>query len=163
MTIGSTDMKFDQSVKYYMKLLDELGCRVAWTRKLVPVQAIMKLMRVIKRVKATPQSFYDKMVPIDDPKQKAIASVFSKLVYYAYMAGDMLLLVLCTCTLVEMTLDHGLNEYSAKSFSSVGSAIIISSEDFETAATFNMIALSMLQKFRGMHKSETVSQIYFGG
>jgi predicted ATPase len=158
-TTGSTDLKFDESVKFYLQLLDEIGCRVTWTRtrKLVPVQSIVKLMRIIKRVKATPQSFYDKMVPMDDPRQKAIASVYSKLVYYSYMAGDILLFVLATCKLVEMTLDYGVNEFSAKSFSSLGSAIIMSMEDFETATTFNLIALSMLQKFRGMHSSETVS------
>ncbi|KAL3928913.1 MAG: hypothetical protein SGBAC_012437 [Bacillariaceae sp.] len=158
--IGSNDLKFDESVKVYLKLLGEIGCRVAWSRKLVPVQAIVKLMRVIKRVKATPQSFYDKMAPMEDPRQKAIASVFSKLVYYSYMAGDMLLLVLATCKLVEMTLDHGVNEFSAKSFASLGSSIIIAMEDFETAKTFNLIALSMLERFRGMHSSETTFIIF---
>ncbi|KAL3938114.1 MAG: hypothetical protein SGBAC_006897 [Bacillariaceae sp.] len=158
-TMGSTNLKFDESVKFYLKLFDEIGCRVTWTRRLVPVQSIVKLLRVIKRVKATPQSFYDKMAPMEDPRQKAIASVFSKLVYYAYMAGDILLFVLAICNLVEMTLYYGINEFSAKSFASLGSAIVISMEDFETSKTFNLIALSMLEKFRGMHSCETVSTI----
>ncbi|CAJ1969052.1 unnamed protein product [Cylindrotheca closterium] len=157
---GSNDLKFDDSVKVYLQLLDEMGCKVTWARRLVPVQSIVKLMRIIKRVKATPQSFYDKMVPMDDPRQKAIATVYSKLVYYSYMAGDMLLFVLTACKLVEMTLDYGVNEFSAKCFASLGSAIIISMEDYTTATTFNTIALSMLRKFRGMHSSETTFIIF---
>ncbi|KAL3942928.1 MAG: hypothetical protein SGBAC_002956 [Bacillariaceae sp.] len=153
--IGSTDLKFDASVSFYLKLLDQIGCRVTWTRRLVPVQSVVKLMRIIKRVKATPQSFYDKMAPMEDPRQKATSLLVSKLVYYAFMAGDIPLFVLATCTLVEMTLDYGINEFSAKSFAALGSAIVVAIKDFESAAAFDLIALSMLQKFRGMHACET--------
>ncbi|KAL3936145.1 MAG: hypothetical protein SGBAC_008479 [Bacillariaceae sp.] len=154
-TIGSTDLKFDESVKAYLKFLEELGCRVTRARRLVPVQAIVKLTRIVKRAKALPPSFYDKLVPIEDPRQKAIASIFSKLVYYAFVAGDMFLFTLAVCRLAEMTLDHGINEFSAKSFASVAGVLIMTKEDFDSAMIFDNIAFSMLEKFRGMHACET--------
>ena len=54
-----------------------------------------------------------------------------------------------------MTLDHGINELSSKSFAAVSGTHIIAKEGYETATTFNNIALSMLNKFRRMHGSET--------
>ncbi|CAJ1948449.1 unnamed protein product [Cylindrotheca closterium] len=149
------DFKFDESVNFCMQILRDLGCKVAWARRLVPVQAIVTLMRLSKRAKALPQSFYDKLVPIKDPRQMAIASVFSKLVTYSFFKGDMLLYTLLNCRLLEMTLNHGINEFSAKSFASIAGTLIIANEDYETATTFNNIALSMIKKFRGMHASET--------
>mmetsp|Transcript_25755 Transcript_25755/g.63078 ORF Transcript_25755/g.63078 Transcript_25755/m.63078 type:complete len:791 (-) Transcript_25755:1167-3539(-) len=100
-SIGSVDLKFGEAMTQYSEMLKELGCRLTWTKGLVPVQALTKLMRTVKRVKAKPKSFYDTMVPIDDAKQKAIASVVSKMVYFSYIAGDLSMNLLCTCFLVN--------------------------------------------------------------
>ncbi|CAJ1960452.1 unnamed protein product [Cylindrotheca closterium] len=162
-TIGSVDLKFGEAMDQYFVMLKELGCRLTWTRGLVPVQALTKLMRTVKRVKAKPKSFYETMVPIDDVKQKAIASVVSRMVYFSYIAGDLSMNLLCTCFLVNSTLEFGVNEYSAKCFAALANVVTLALHDFETATTFNMIALSMLEKFRGMHSSETTFLAYAPG
>ena len=153
--LGSVHLKFDESLTCYLELLRKLGHRVTWSRRMVPVQAVVKLVRTIKRAKSKPMSFYETMVPIEDPKQKAIVSVFSKLVYTTMVSGDIALHLLCVSVLVEMTLDHGINEFSAKCFASLGNAVVIAQQDHKTAGHFIDIALSMLKKFRGMHASET--------
>ncbi|KAL3940658.1 MAG: hypothetical protein SGBAC_004844 [Bacillariaceae sp.] len=154
-TLAQTEVKFDKASEYYMKVLRELGCRVTWTRRLVPVQSIVKLMKTIKKVKAKPMSFYEDMVPIDDEEKKAVAYVYSKLLWVSFAAGDILLFLLCACKLVDLTLEYGVNEFSAKAFGSLSSGIIIGMQDVETAMKFNMIATSLLKKFRGFNTSET--------
>ncbi|CAJ1903221.1 unnamed protein product [Cylindrotheca closterium] len=162
-TVAHTGLQFDKSLECYMQVLKDLGCRVTWTKKLVPVQSLVKLMKTIKKVNSKPLSFYDEMVVIEDPKQKAIATAFSKVLYVSFVLGDMLLYLLCACRLVDMTLEHGVNEFSAKSFASLASGIIIGMQDVETATKFNMIAISMMKKFRGIHNSETTFICYGPG
>lgn len=162
-TIAHSGLQFEKSLDYYMQVLKELGCRVTWTKTLVPVQSLLKLMKTIKKVNSKPLSFFDKMVAIDDPKQKAIATVFSKVLYVSFVIGDMLLYLLCACRLVDMTLEYGVNEFSAKSFASLASGVIIGMQDVETATKFNMIAVSMMKKFRGIHNCETTFICYGPG
>jgi len=159
-TIAHTEVKFDKALEYYMKVLRELGCRVTWARQFVPVQSLVKLMKTIKKVKAKPLCFYEEMNPIDDTWQKAVAYVYAKLLWVSFAAGDILLFLLCASKLVDLTLEYGVNEFSAKAFASLSSGIIIGMQDVETATKFNMIAMSMLKRFRGFNSSETAFICY---
>jgi len=159
-TIAHTEVQFDKAVEYYMKLLRELGCGVTWSRKFVPIQSLVKLMKTIKKVKAKPLCFYEQMIPIDDTWQKAVANVYAKLLWASFASGDILLFLLCACKLVDWTLEYGVNEFSAKAFASLSSGIIIGMQDVDTATKFNMIAMSMLKRFNVFNSSETAFICY---
>ncbi|KAL3944900.1 MAG: hypothetical protein SGBAC_001045 [Bacillariaceae sp.] len=161
--IAGDDLKFEVSMAHYIQMLRELGCRLTWTTGFVQVQALSKLMRTVKKAKAKPKGFYDAMVAMDDPKKTAIVSLISKVITCSFAAGDMFMNLLCVCKLVDMTLDFGINECSAKSFAALANAVMFAMQDLETATKFNLIALSMLQKYRGMHHSETSFLVYVHG
>jgi len=97
---------------------------------------------------------------MNDEKQKGIATLVSRTAVSAYLSGDIMLSLLCTCKLVEIALDHGVNEYLARSLSNLATATIVVQEDFKAATKFNEMALSLLKKHRRMQGGATVFLAY---
>jgi len=158
--LSIVEVKQKEALECYTQLLTDLGYRLTSRGSLLPIQAFYKLFRTIKNAKSKPQGFYDTMVLIDDPRHRTISAILAKVVYIAFKAGNTSLLLLCTSKLVDLTLDNGVNEFSARSFAILGAITIMALKDYETATSFNMVALSMIKKFRGMHNAETTVAAY---
>jgi len=158
--LSIVEVEQKEALECYTQLLTDLGYRLIWRRSLLPIQAFYKLFRTIKKAKSKPQGFYDTMVPIDDPRHRTVSAVLARVIYNAFRAGNTPLLLLCTSKLVDLTLDNGVNEFSARSFAILGAITIMALKDYETATSFNMVALSMIKKFRGMHNAETTVVAY---
>mmetsp|Transcript_6116 Transcript_6116/g.14398 ORF Transcript_6116/g.14398 Transcript_6116/m.14398 type:complete len:1158 (+) Transcript_6116:126-3599(+) len=162
-TLSTVELKFDEAVAYCLDVLRELGCRLFVSRKLLKTQAILTLFRTIRRVKKLPMDYFDKVKKMEDEKQKGIATLVSRMLISAYLSGDIMLSVLGTCKLVEISLDHGINEFSAKSLTTLGTATIVVQQDFKAATKFNEMALGLVRKHRRMRNGETMFNIYTYG
>ncbi|CAJ1954192.1 unnamed protein product [Cylindrotheca closterium] len=154
--LGDVEVKPKEALEYCLSLLKNHGCRMTWVRPLALPQAVASFIRAVKKAKAKPQKFYEEMKPSDDKQLKYIGYLLSKAAYNAYMAGDDAMYLLSTVKLVDITMEYGVNEFSATAFAFLG---VISStvlQDYEAMERFVNISLGMLKKFRGMHAAESI-------
>ncbi|CAJ1953895.1 unnamed protein product [Cylindrotheca closterium] len=158
--LSTMELKFDEALEYCLKLLREIGCKLTWPRSLVPVQALTMVLRTIKKLEKVPEGSFETMTVIKDKRQKAVASLLSMILYISYHSGNIHLSFVCICKLVEMTLQHGINEFSAKSIASIGIILIVLNKDPAKAEEYGNIALSMLAKFGRMRSGETTYLTY---
>ncbi|CAJ1957582.1 unnamed protein product [Cylindrotheca closterium] len=154
--LGDVELKSKEALEYCLRLLKKLGCRLTWIRPVALPQAAMRAIRTIKKAKAKPQSFYESMVTSDNTKQKYIAYLLSKAAYNAYTTGDTAMYLLTTVKLVELTMEFGVNEFSATTFTFLSILSIVVLKDYEAMERFQNISLFMVKKFRGMHASEAI-------
>ncbi|CAJ1961667.1 unnamed protein product [Cylindrotheca closterium] len=161
--LSMMELKFNESVEYCLKLLREMGCKLTWPRFLLPVQGLTMVLRTIRKMEKVPEGSFESMVVIKDKRQKAIASLLSMIVYMSYHSGNIPLLFVGICKLVEMTLEQGINEFSAKSIASMGNVMLLLNKDPAKAVEYIKIALSMLAKFGRMRSGETTYLAYAHG
>eukprot|EP00526_Cylindrotheca_closterium_P006456 CAMPEP_0113642166 /NCGR_PEP_ID=MMETSP0017_2-20120614/22151_1 /TAXON_ID=2856 /ORGANISM="Cylindrotheca closterium" /LENGTH=586 /DNA_ID=CAMNT_0000553575 /DNA_START=640 /DNA_END=2397 /DNA_ORIENTATION=+ /assembly_acc=CAM_ASM_000147 len=154
--LGDVELKSKEALEYCLRLLKKLGCRLTWARPLSLPQGAVGAIRTIKKAKAKPSSFYESMEVSNDTKQKYIAYLLSKTAYNAYVAGDTAMYLLSTVELVELTMEFGVNEFSATTFTFLAILSIVVLQDYEAMERFQNISLRMLNKFRGMHASEAI-------
>ncbi|CAJ1957586.1 unnamed protein product [Cylindrotheca closterium] len=154
--LGDVELKSKEALEYCLSLLKNHGCRLTWVRPLALPQAVASLIRTVKLAKAKPHSFYEEMKPSDDTKLKYIGYLLSKAAYNAYTAGDTAMYLLTTVKLVDVTMESGVNEFSATAFTFLGVMSVIVLQDYEAMERFVNIALGMLKKFRGMHAAESI-------
>ncbi|CAJ1940791.1 unnamed protein product [Cylindrotheca closterium] len=162
-TLSTVQLKFEETVSYCLDVLKELGCKLFVSRKLLASQAIITLIRTIRRVKNLPLDYFDKAKTMDDEKQKGISALVARMLIAAYLSGDIMLAILSACKLVEISLHHGINEFSAKSITTLAIATIVVQQDFKAATKFNDMALGLVKKHRRMHNGETMFNVYNHG
>jgi len=110
----------------------------------------------MKKAKKKPQSFFETMKASDDKKLNFIGYLLSKAALNAYTAGDTAMYLLTTVKLVDITMEFGVNEFSATAFTFLGIMSVIVLQDYEAMERFVTIALGMLKKFRGLHAAESI-------
>lgn len=98
----SVELKFNSAIDYCQDLLKDMGYKLLWSKRRVPIQAVSSLIRTIKTLKNKPPDFYKDIGIMTDPNDLAIASIISRIFYSAYFVEKILLSVLCTCKLVEV-------------------------------------------------------------
>jgi len=155
--LGDVELRSKEALEYCLRLLKKLGCRLTWARPLALPQAVVGAIRTIKKAKAKSPSFYESMEVSNDTKQKYIGYLLSKAALNAYTAGDTAMYLLSAVKLVDITMEFGLNEFSATAFTFLGIMSIVVLQDYEAMEQFVTIGLGMLKKFRGMHASEAIS------
>mmetsp|Transcript_24971 Transcript_24971/g.61466 ORF Transcript_24971/g.61466 Transcript_24971/m.61466 type:complete len:1179 (+) Transcript_24971:105-3641(+) len=155
-SLAERTLHFDEAVDYCLSVLKELGCRLILTRGLVPVQALIKTMRTISRVKKLDVDFFVGKETMSDPKLRAIVSITNYIKYSAFNAGDPLFGMMCASKLAEMTMNHGLNEYSGISFTSIGLIVVLVQQDYELATKIFQMASSFQLGFGKTRTSEVL-------
>lgn len=156
-TLCSTKLKYDEAINYCLSLLRQLGSNLTWTRKTVPLQAIMSLSRSVKALKQAPQEVLQNLSKSQDSKENSIAQIVDILHYVAYMSKDVFLSILCSTRLVEMTLKSGVNPFSAGAIATVGSAVRMVSQDYETCDKFCELSHELERRFKGSRISMTIA------
>ena len=101
------------------------------------------MTKTVRKLKKVPKDFHKHIGVITNPKQKAIVAWTATLNYVAYISNDHLLAILAECKIVEMTLKHGLCEYSAESVATIGAAVNIFQQDYKTVESFMELALAI--------------------
>ena len=156
-------LKFDDAINYCLPLLRELGYNLTWSRKAVPIQAVRSLLRSVKALKQAPKELWENVAKTADPKERAVALLMNQLTYAAYNAEDVFLSILCNARLCEMTLKHGVNQFSGAAIASLGAAILMVQQDYETCEQFGALALSLERRFNGIRIAETIFCAYAYG
>jgi len=156
-------LNFDDALDYSLSVLKELGCNLVLSRRLVLAHAPIKLLRTISKVKKVKDDFYVGMETMSDPKQRAIASTVICIKYAAYNSGDMMLVFLCVCKLVEITMKHGLSEFSGCAFALLGSCVVIVQHDYKVASRILNMASSIQEAFGKTRTSQLMFNAHLFG
>mmetsp|Transcript_24272 Transcript_24272/g.59418 ORF Transcript_24272/g.59418 Transcript_24272/m.59418 type:complete len:610 (+) Transcript_24272:2715-4544(+) len=157
---AATQMRFNDAIDLSLDVLKEMGYKLIWSQRLVGIQAIKLAMQTIKNFKKLPREHFDSLRVMNDPKQRAIATLVSRVQYSAFHAKRILLNILCTCRLVELTLAHGISEFSGPSIASLAMLVLLLQNDYETVSEFGEIALSLQEKYGGSRYAETTYILY---
>ncbi|KAL3938434.1 MAG: hypothetical protein SGBAC_006652 [Bacillariaceae sp.] len=155
-SLAAVALHFDEAVDYCLSLLKELDCRLILSRGLVPVQGLIKITRTISKVKKLDVKFFEGMEMMSDPKLRAVASITNYIKYAAFNAGNVILSMICVCKLTEMTLDHGLSEFSGISLISLGITVLLVQQDYDSAYKIMQIATDIQEAFGKPRTSEVL-------
>eukprot|EP00980_Cylindrotheca_fusiformis_P016427 scaffold4897_cov129-Cylindrotheca_fusiformis.AAC.4 len=160
--ICTVELKFKETIKICLGLLQELGVDLLWSRVTVPFQSVTALLRTVKMAKKAPKpkDILGKLGRMKDPKHRAAMLLLSRLGYACYRTEDIFLNILSTCKIVEMTLKYGVCDVSAPGFSYLGAAVVVVQQDYETAANFAEVALALQKASRREASSLEVETFY---
>ncbi|KAL3941131.1 MAG: hypothetical protein SGBAC_004470 [Bacillariaceae sp.] len=158
--ISTIELKYDLGIDYCFGILSDMEYKLVWKRSVVPVQTLVVISRMIKRVKKEPHDFYKKAGMMNDEKHLRIAAILTQIQYCAYPAGNMFLGLLTTCKIVEMTLEHGLCEYSAPNFATLGSLVLILKQNYQDATCIGEMALAMRKHYGRAFACQTLMSAY---
>lgn len=161
--LSTMELKFDEALEYCLKLLKEIGCKLTWSKSLVPVQAVSMVFGTVRKLEKTPKTFFETMAPVKDTRLKATAKLLSMIFYICYHSNNIFLAFVCLCKLVDMTLEHGINQYSANSIVSIGTGLIVLKNEPEKSREFINIGLGLIKKFGRMRSGETTYIAYAHG
>eukprot|EP00980_Cylindrotheca_fusiformis_P026020 scaffold15205_cov128-Cylindrotheca_fusiformis.AAC.5 len=141
----TVDLKYKEAIEFNLGLLKGLGIRLLWTRATAPLQSVTTLIRTIKMAKKAPpaKDISEKLGDMRDPKHRAVVLLLSRIGYASYRSEDAFLLIISVCKMVEMTLKHGVCDYSPPGFCALGMLAVIVQKDYRTAAYFVEVARAL--------------------
>jgi len=144
------DSKFDQAIAGCLELLHELGHGLFRSRKMLRLQAIIELKQTIKKAKNVPAAkvIYGTLGQMTYQKYKMCMQLFTVLCSSSYQTEETSILLLSTCKLVQMTLNHGIAPESGLGLSSLALMALHVDKDSETASRIAEMALAV-QKHAG--------------
>eukprot|EP00957_Ditylum_brightwellii_P179897 13704148-Ditylum_brightwellii.AAC.1 len=101
-------------------------------------------------VKQTPTEVLDSLPAVTDPSKLAKVAFLNRLSSWCYLAGEkfLSLTLLSTTKMVEMTLMHGLFEWSAASLSALGVLSLLVMGNLDTAHYIGERALQMQERLK---------------
>jgi hypothetical protein len=114
-------------------------------------------------LKQAPKDLWANVSKSTDPKESSIALLLNQLSYAGYNSEDTYLNMLCSARLCDMTLKHGVTQFSGAAIASLGAAILMVQQDYETCEQFGALALSLDRRFNGIRIAETIYTAYAYG
>lgn len=114
------EMKYQETIDFCLSVLTELGCRLVPNGTLLPIQALVSLMRTIRMVRKVDKDRYQELCLMVDPKQKASMLFLNSLFYASYLSKNDFLLILSVTQIAHMTLKHGVSAVSGPTFACLG-------------------------------------------
>ncbi|CAJ1947191.1 unnamed protein product [Cylindrotheca closterium] len=144
--LSTVEIKYSETVKTCLALLKDMKYKFIWSRRLITLQAVSTLSSTIKAVKKQPKDFYLNPKRMDD-RYKTIVEILNRLQYSSFHTQNIMQLILCSCHIVQLTLKHGLCEYSAKEIATLGNLEILVFQRRNNAAMFRELALSTQSHF----------------
>ncbi|CAJ1927504.1 unnamed protein product [Cylindrotheca closterium] len=157
--LATVEMKYPETVKTCLALLKDMKYKFIWTRSLITLQAVSTLSSTINSVKKQPKKFHLRLGTMDD-RNRTIAEILSQLQYSSFHTQNIMQLILCACHIVQLTLKHGLCEYSAKAISTLGNLGILVLEKRNNATMFRELALSTQAHFGRARACQTMFITY---
>jgi predicted ATPase len=149
----TVDLKYGETIEYCLAVLKELDCKMIFSRALLPVQAILSLIRTVNMAKKLTKDDYQNLKSMSDPKDKATMLLAQRLTIACYLnpsPKNGFLLITCLTRMVQVTLKNGVGSLAGPTFATLGLLTVAALGDFGTAAYFCEVAL-LLQK-RGSSK-----------
>ncbi|KAL3927280.1 MAG: hypothetical protein SGBAC_013148, partial [Bacillariaceae sp.] len=157
--LSTVEMKYPEAVKTCLALLKDMKYQFIWSRSLIAVQALRALSRTTKAVKQQPKDFFLKLGSMDG-RNRTIVEIFKVLQYSSFYTQETMQLILCACHIVQLTLKHGLCEYSATNIASLGNLGVLVFHKHTNAAMFREVALSTQNHIGKARACATMFLIY---
>ena len=129
--LATAHLKWTEACNYGLQILRDINFKFAWKRALIPVQMLVMIKNLSKRVKKLSVHDAARMSFMQDKKQLAVIDILKMMKHLGYSANDLPLTFLCVCKVVEMTLDFGINLCSADCFVSLAGIIMFLSKDHD--------------------------------
>ena len=152
------DLDYRKAMESCFDVLKQLQYDLVPVRALLPLQAMLSMKKTVNSAKKKTWLYYRTLGRMQDPRLRAIMAVLSKLAYSSLHAGDMLVNVLCTTRMAQLTTHHGVVEESGFSFTTSAVAVNAVLGDIETATTLAEIGLLLQERAKSMI---TTSSTYF--
>ncbi|CAJ1961239.1 unnamed protein product [Cylindrotheca closterium] len=146
--LATAHLRWNEACDYGLVILKDLGYNFAWNRNLIPVQMLVAIRNLAKRVKMVSVEDAKNMRAIQNKKQNAVIDILKMMKHLTYSANDLPLCFLCVCKVIEMTLDHGIGLGSADCFATFGGVLMFLYKDHAAASHVCDLAFA-LQKRSG--------------
>jgi hypothetical protein len=106
----TVDLKYGETIEYCLAVLKELDCKMIFSRALLPVQAILSLIRTVNMAKKLTKDDYQNLKPMSDPKDQATMLLTQRLTIVCYLhpsPKDSFLLIISLTKMVQISLKKG--------------------------------------------------------
>ncbi|CAJ1961251.1 unnamed protein product [Cylindrotheca closterium] len=154
--LATAHLRWHEACDYGLVILKDLGYNFVWSRALVPVQMLMAIKNLAKRVKKVKVEDVENMKVIKDEKQRAIIDILKLMKHLTYSANTLPLCFLCVCKVIEMTLDHGLSLCSADCFATFGGVLMFLFKDHAAASHVCDLAFAFQNRSGRRHIADTM-------
>ena len=132
--LATAHLQWNEACDYGLVILKDLGYKFAWNRGLIPVQMLVFIRNLAKRVKKLRVEDIRSMNMIQDKKQQAVIDILKLMKHLTYSANDLPICFLCVCKVIEMTLDYGISLCSADCFATFGGVLMFLYKDHDAAS-----------------------------
>lgn len=156
-------LRHRDAIDYYIAALNELDFKLIASRRLAPLKACYAVSKIVKKLRRLPKGFMKDLGVISDARQKGILALIGLLRDAAYSGKEPMLCVLADCKTIEMTLKHGVSEYSGASFAAVGAAVMHFQQDYETTQHLMELALAIQEIAGRSGKGKTIQLANMNG
>ena len=117
------DLDYRKAMESCFDVLNQLQYDLVPVRVLLPLQAMLSMKKTVNSAKKKTWVHYRTLGTMQEPRLRAIMAVLSKLAYSSLHAGDMLVNVLCTTRMAQLTTHYGVVEESGFSFATSAVAV----------------------------------------
>eukprot|EP00957_Ditylum_brightwellii_P109807 8375040-Ditylum_brightwellii.AAC.1 len=162
--MANTELRYDDAIRLCLTALKELGCRFPRGRVMGLMKAVVSVHRTVKMVEQTPMEVLDSLPIATDPSKLATMALLTRLMEWSYLAGEkfIYLALLTTTKMAQITLSHGLFEWSPASFSSVGHISLLVMGNLDTSLRIGERALQMQESLGSEAGKARTSAIFHG-
>jgi len=132
--LATAHLRWNEACDYGLVILKDIGYKFAWNRGLIPIQMLVAIRNLAKRVKKLSVEDVQSMNFIQNKNQMAVIDILKMMKHLTYSANDLPLCFLCVCKVIEMTLDHGISLGSADCFATFGGVLMFLYKDHAAAS-----------------------------
>ncbi|KAL3937345.1 MAG: hypothetical protein SGBAC_007536 [Bacillariaceae sp.] len=132
--LATAHLRWSEACDFGLVILKDLGCSFIWNRSMIPVQMLLEIRSLAKRVKKLSVEDVKSMDFMQNKKQTAVIDILKLMKHLTYSANDLPLCFLCVCKVIEMTLNHGISLGSADCFATFGGVLMFLYKDHAAAS-----------------------------
>jgi predicted ATPase len=155
--LATAHLKWTEACEYGLQILRDIDFKFAWKRAFIPVQMLLMIKKLSKRLEKLSVHAAARMSFIQDRKQLvAVVDILKLMKHLGYSANDLPLTFLCVCKVVEMTLDHGISLCSADCFASLAGVIMFLSKDHPLALHICDLAFAFQKRIGRRYIADTI-------
>lgn len=150
------ELRYTETIEFCLKVLKELGCKLVPSKTMLPVHAIVSLMKTVRMARKVEKTFYRDLQPMTDAKRKASMLFLNRLFYASYLSKNDFLLILSVTRMVQITLKYGISSVSGPAYASLGLVTAAILQDYDTASFFAETGMT-IQKRTNSKYNESIT------
>ncbi|CAJ1961245.1 unnamed protein product [Cylindrotheca closterium] len=154
--LATAHLRWNEACDFGLVILKDLGYNFVWKASLIPIQMLMAIKKIAKRVKKISVKDVEKMGFVEDKKQLAAVDILKLMKHLTYSANTLPLCFLCVCKVIEITLDHGISLCSADCFATFGGILMFLFKDHKAASHICDLAFALQRRSGRRHIADTI-------